>query len=246
MSQASERIKKLAEYVAVRNAKEEPKRAQRMRDALVEMNRPLAIRLSRRYGIGGEDEDVLQAALIGVTRALETYEPGKGSFSTYAAYWIRHEVQQALQHATSIRRTRQHRIPAPVAAAANKWRLTHGCEPTPEDLGVSRSDWDDWTMAPGFVSIQDDDSDQTSPYTILGTSDHDGSNPEALTQELEAALAGLSERSRDLIVAFYVEAGGEISIAELAKSKGIPVKTAELVISKARRHLQRALGVTEQ
>ncbi len=239
---ATERPKKLAEYVALRTSTEpDPKKLRKLRDELVELNRPLAIRLARRYGAGGEDEDVLQGALIGITRALETFEPGKGSFSTYAAYWVRHEVQQTLQSATTIRRTRQHRIPAPVAEAANKFRLKHGREPTPEDLGVSRADWEDWIVAPGFVGIQDDDTEPLGHVT-LGTTDFDGSNESALRRDIEHALKGVSARTKELFLEYYLEHGEEVDLAELARSKGMTLRNAELALSNARKHIQRSLA----
>ena len=41
-------------------------------------------------------DDLVQAGRLGIMRAQATYNPGKGAFSTWAVYYIRHEFQQIL------------------------------------------------------------------------------------------------------------------------------------------------------
>lgn len=53
----------------------------------------LAVRIANRVGM--LDDDGLQAARIGVLQAVRRFDPERGTkFSTYAAYWIRAELQQ--------------------------------------------------------------------------------------------------------------------------------------------------------
>lgn len=53
----------------------------------------------KHYGLGrpGLYQDVSQAGFHGLTRAVKAYDPDKGSFTTYAAFWIRKYMQESLR-----------------------------------------------------------------------------------------------------------------------------------------------------
>jgi RNA polymerase sigma factor (sigma-70 family) len=51
-------------------------------------------------------EDIVHEGVFGVMRAIDTYEVGVSEFSTYAAWWIRHFIQRAIEN-----RLRTVRIP---------------------------------------------------------------------------------------------------------------------------------------
>ena len=66
------------------------------RNRLVTAHRALAVAAARRAaGSGGApDDDVVQQANIGLLKAAERFDPDRGfRFSTYAAWWIRAEIQ---------------------------------------------------------------------------------------------------------------------------------------------------------
>jgi RNA polymerase sigma factor (sigma-70 family) len=241
VSQVDERREKLAEYVKLRDEGTDRAKERRLHDALVTLNKPLVVRLARRFGAGYEDDDVQQAGMIGLMHALKKFSPEKSSFSTYAAYWIRHEIQQAVQTATNVKRTRQHKIPAPVAKAANAFRLRHGTEPTAEDLGVSQEDWATWTMPPAFVGISDGSAGEPGEPVggaVLGTDDVDGSNDPAIGQRMAEALKGLSPRSRKIFQRFYLDAG-DLTTEDLAKEFGLCRRYIVRVLEQAREHVSR-------
>lgn len=48
------------------------------------------------YNIG-QDDTYYQSAVIGVSRAIETYDPDKGEFSTYAYKWMYQKMQREYQ-----------------------------------------------------------------------------------------------------------------------------------------------------
>lgn len=65
------------------------------RARVVEENMGLARRWAARYAStsGAEFEDLVQAAALGILRAVDTYRRGRGAkFSTWAAYWMHAEV----------------------------------------------------------------------------------------------------------------------------------------------------------
>src|SRR5215216_571981 len=67
----------------------------RDREALVERYLPLARHLSRRYRMGGEAEDLEQVASIGLLKAIDRYDPGRGiAFTSYAVPTILGELKR--------------------------------------------------------------------------------------------------------------------------------------------------------
>ncbi|MDR9485409.1 MAG: sigma-70 family RNA polymerase sigma factor [Sediminimonas sp.] len=66
------------------------------RNTLVTAFAPLAVSMARRHsgGEGGVDPELVQHAYIGLLKAADRFEPDLGyRFSTYAAWWIRAELQ---------------------------------------------------------------------------------------------------------------------------------------------------------
>ena len=95
--------------------KGEEKQAKILRDRLVVANMPLVHKLvgklHRRAHIAAELEDLVQAGAIGVMKALPRYVPGKGAFATYAAHWVRDEVQNCMLHQMRMYRPRGSGMP---------------------------------------------------------------------------------------------------------------------------------------
>lgn len=67
------------------------------RDQLLQAFAPLAISVTKRLirRANKVDPDLLQQAQLGLIRAADRFDPNRGfRFSTYAVWWIRHEVQE--------------------------------------------------------------------------------------------------------------------------------------------------------
>ena len=54
------------------------------------------------YYTANMQDDLLQAARIGIIRALPAWDPDKGGFSAVGYWWARHEMQLVARHASRI------------------------------------------------------------------------------------------------------------------------------------------------
>jgi RNA polymerase primary sigma factor len=68
------------------------------RDHLITANTRLVISIAKRYrGRGVPFQDLIQEGNLGLMRAVDKFDPGRGyKFSTYATWWIRQAVTRAL------------------------------------------------------------------------------------------------------------------------------------------------------
>src|ERR1700682_3555606 len=84
-------------------------------------------------------DDMLQAARIGLLRAIEKWDPKRGAFSSIAWYWMRHEIQQVTRHATQVTLPKSAFLPKRKQEEAGVFFAKHGRDPTPTELGISPS-----------------------------------------------------------------------------------------------------------
>jgi RNA polymerase primary sigma factor len=80
------------------------------RERLIQSNLRLVISVARHYtGRGLPLADLIQEGTIGLIRAVELFRLEKGTrFSTYATWWIRHQIGRALQEQASVVRLPLH------------------------------------------------------------------------------------------------------------------------------------------
>jgi RNA polymerase sigma-B factor len=75
------------------------------REAIVKRYMPFARQLARRYGHGADLEDLEQVAAVGLVKAIDRFDPGRGlAFSSFAFPTIAGEVKRYLRdHGWSVR-----------------------------------------------------------------------------------------------------------------------------------------------
>ena len=89
------------------------------RDRLIRANLGLVVTIARRLlGRGLDLDDLVGEGNLGLIRAAEEFDPCVGTrFSTYAVYWIKQAIRDAL-----IRTTAAIRVPDRVVGLLTKWR----------------------------------------------------------------------------------------------------------------------------
>jgi len=82
-------------------------------------------------------DDLLQAARIGLLRALDGWDPEKGAFSLCAYFWSLHEMQLVVRHATGVSVPKSAFIPQKKQNEVARFFALHGRDPLPEEIGLT-------------------------------------------------------------------------------------------------------------
>ena len=221
---------------------------EKARHRLIEKNLRLVISVAKKYrGMGLPFEDLIQEGNLGLMKAVEKFDPDRGwRFSTYATWWVRQAVQRAVAD-----KSRTIRVPVhmgekirKMARAYNELSAELEREPADEEV-AQRLGW----TADEVRNVKSAMPDAGSLNRPLG-SEEDGPElgelvederasdlagevmHEMETEGLQAAIEGLPERHRDVLVRRYgLDDQKPATLAELSE---------ELKVSRERvRQLQR-------
>lgn len=189
----------------------------------VDMARRIALRLARRLPPWLREEDLVGAAMIGLTEAADRYDPSRGEpFVGFAEKRVRGAVLDELR--------RGDLLPRRVRGAARKVTgviagLEQALGRSPEDeevaraLGVSVAEYRDELALlahVGFVEFNGQEGD--GDLEAAGTSPEAATERVQLVARLNACLGELPERDATVLSLYYVE---ELGLAEVGEVLGV-------------------------
>jgi len=213
------------------------------REELVRRLLPVARRVASSYPAHGHADDLLQAACLGLTKAIDRFDPAHGvSLRTYAVPTMLGEVRRYLRdHSWSVRvpRPLQERV---LAVTKSRQRLTtsEGRAPTPqaiaEDLDLALEEVLEALQAGSAYSAESfdapvahDDADPRSLGDVIGSEDPGLSRAEDMAA-LGALGIVLDDRERRVL---YLRVVRDMTQTEIAAQVGVSQMQVSRIIRRS-------------
>jgi len=229
---------------------------------LVEANLRFVVSYVKRYrGLGVGFLDLIHEGNLGLLEAARRFDPERNvKFITYAVWWIR----QAIMHALSDQR-RAFALPAKLSAVASRFgqevsalatRLDHqpSADEIAADLDISRSEAEALQFVAGEdVSLSDpvgEDGDsrelgETLPQHMVPPAE-EALLREALLAQVDAALADLTPRERDVMALRFGLRGEEPkTLQEIGDRLGVSRERVRQLEARAIEKLRRGTQAGE-
>ena len=242
------------------SVEEEIELAQRIRqgdhkalERLTKANLRFVVSVAKQYQNQGLSlPDLINEGNIGLLRAAEKYDETRGfKFISYAVWWIRQSILQALAEQSRIVRLPLNQVGAvnKISRAANKFEQENERKPSTEELSVHTDmpmEKIDEAMAANTRHVSMDapfsESDDSSLLDLLPNDDIPETDSllvdESLKTEVTQALKTLSERECNIVKAFFGIGQPELTLDEIGMKFGLTRERVRQIKEKALRTLR--------
>ncbi len=194
--------------------------------------------------------DLINEGNLGLIRAAEKFDETRGfKFISYAVWWIRQSILQALAEQSRIVRLPLNQVGSlnKINKALAKFEQEHERTPSPEELAMELDlpkVADTLRVSGRHVSVDAPfaESEDNSLLDVLVNTDSPNADRglinESLSTEVERALATLTERERDIIRYFFGIGCSEMTLEEIGEKFGLTRERVRQIKEKAIRRLR--------
>jgi len=242
------------------SVEEEVELAQRIkkgdRDALEKLTRAnlrFVVSVAKQYQNQGLSlPDLINEGNLGLIKAAEKFDETRGfKFISYAVWWIRQSILQALAEQSRIVRLPLNQVGSlnKINKAFSKFEQKYERTPSPEELAdaleLPKEKVTDTLKVSGrHVSVDAPfvDGEDNSLLDVLPNNDSPVADKtllnESLIKEIDRALATLTERERDIIKLFFGIGIQDMTLEEIGERFGLTRERVRQIKEKAIRRLR--------
>jgi RNA polymerase primary sigma factor len=222
-------------------------------EKLTKANLRFVVSVAKQYQHQGLSlPDLINEGNLGLIKAAKKFDETKGfKFISYAVWWIRQCILQALAEQSRIVRLPLNKIGAlnKINKAFSQLEQEHEREPSPDEVANTLDLPEDKVastleLSGRHLSVDApfQDGEENSLLDVLQNHDSpdtdDNLMNESLSQEIERTLNTLPEKESNVIRSFYGIGKKQMSLEEIGESIGISRERTRQIKEKAIKHLR--------
>ena len=226
---------------------------ERAKEKLVKANLRFVVSVAKQYQHQGLSlTDLIDEGNIGLVKAAEKFDETRGfKFISYAVWWIRQSILQALAEQSRIVRLPLNQVGSlnKISKAFSKFEQENERRPSPEELAdeleIPVDKISDTLKVSGrHISVDAPfvEGEDNSLLDVLVNDDSPMADRslvnESLAREIDRALSTLTEREKDIIQMFFGINTQEMTLEEIGDKFGLTRERVRQIKEKAIRRLR--------
>lgn len=222
-------------------------------EKLTKANLRFVVSVAKQYQNQGLSlPDLINEGNLGLIKAAEKFDETRGfKFISYAVWWIRQSILQALAEQSRIVRLPLNQVGSlnKINKAYSRFEQEHERKPTAEELAIvlelpADKVADTLRVSGRHISVDAPfvEGEANSLLDVLVNDDSPNADKElineSLSREIDRALSTLTERERDIIKLFFGIACQEMTLEEIGEKFGLTRERVRQIKEKAIRRLR--------